>query len=187
METLEFLAQRQMRISKLLKRLDERKKKLREEFFEMADNQIPDHMLARTSVRVPKDFFVKTGLQQQEFLKSRFPSWNWIGAKDYDDDVVFILVKKPEYVSYVGGEALQISRSVSEMTPEIDWTTMEKADPELFKEFAKPVKTYELNTEAFQKKMASEPGWDAQGFLARHSKHKPPTLRVLAKENKDEG
>lgn len=185
---IEHLARRQMRLAKLSKKLDERKKALREKFFSIANEEVPDYMLPTTSVRVPKAFFEKTGYTHNYFLETRFPSWTLQAMTESEDEhIVFVLRKRKEYVGYGQSEnGVNISRSVSEMTPEIDWDSMKKADPELFELFSTPVITYELNTEVFQQQMAGNPSFDAQGFLARHSKHRIPTLRVLAKEIKDD-
>lgn len=183
------LARRQLRLAKLEKAIKERKQKLREQFFSLANENVPDYALPTTSVHVPLSFFEKTGMKQEDFLKSRFPSWTLKATTKNDTDMVFVLQKRKEYMTYVGADpdnGVQIARSISELTPEVDWDTMKVADPELFKVFAKPVTSYELDTEVFQKMMGNDPTFDAQGFLARHSKHKIPTLRVLAKELKDD-
>lgn len=186
MTDIEHLARRQLRIAKLTKKLDERKKQLREKFFSYANENTPDYTLPSISVNVPVKFFEATGMSQTDFLASRYPSWTLKATSQTDLNVTFVLQKRPEYVTYTAGEKVQITRSISELTPEVDWDTMKVADPELFKVFAKPVTTYELDADVFQKMMANDPSFDAQGFLARHSKHKAPTLRVLAKELKDD-
>ena len=72
----------------------------------------------------------------------------------------------------------------SGITPEVDWETMEKVEPEFFKMFAKPVQTYELDAEAFNKYMNKHPEFPGAQFLMKYSMHKSPTLRVLAKQKK---
>lgn len=181
---LEFLALRQSRISRMLKALEARKKELRDQFFKFADEFVKDntHLLPTISIRVPLNFFKVTGMTHDEFIKTRYPHWSVTAISESDDNMIFVLRKRPEFMPYssVAGE-FEISRSVSELTPKVDWETMEQADPDLFTAFAKPIQTYELDTEAFQRFMAENPGFDAQGFLARHSIHKEPTLRVLTK------
>lgn len=181
------LARRQMRLSRLEKKIKERKEQVRKEFFSIANQNTPDYTLPTTSIHVPEAFFNISGMSHTDFLKSRFPSWTLKATTISGKDVVFVLQKRPEYVGYVdGGPGVQISRSISELTPEIDWDIMKLVDPILFGMFAKEVVTYELDADLFQKVMADDPSFDAQGFLARYAKHKPPTLRVLAKELKDE-
>lgn len=190
MTDLSFLAYRQHRLSKLLKALDEMKKKVRAEFFQEANEfyQKEHWHLPTTTWLVPWDFFDKTGMSREEFVKTRFPSWNVISSKEDDEGVVYVLRKKAQFMpwSYQSDE-LEITRSVSEMTPEVDWDSMKKVEPELFEKFAKEVMSYELDADAFNEYQNQNPQFSGMDFLTRYTKHKAPTLRVLSKvvENGD--
>lgn len=188
MSNIDLLAHRQMKISRLTKKLDEWKKQVRDQLFEIADSSYGEqnYLLPTITMSVPLVFFERTGLSNEGFLATRFPAWELLHSEDEDDHRVFVLKKLPAYAPYsVAGDEYEISRSVSEMTPEVDWETMKAEDPNLFMLLAKPVESYELDVNVFQD-LSKNPEFDAQGFLARHSIHRKPTLRVLAKEVKDE-
>lgn len=184
---IDAIIKRQARITRLLKYLDEKKREVREGFFEIADSNIEEYQRPTTTIALPKDFFEKSGLTQEKFLQTRFPSWELDAEQSDDEEIVFILKKRKQYIPWnttTADASYEISRSISETTPEIDWSSMMKVDGDLFKQFHKIVPRYELDTEAFQHYMAENPQFDAQGFLARHTIHKNPTLRVLQKEVK---
>lgn len=180
------LAYKQYRLSKLLKRLDSVKKEIRSEFFTQADQDTPDHVLPKTVVRVPKKFFDAAQMDYLKFLYTRYPSWDLLETKEEEDAVLFLLRKNQSYFPYsLQADGYEISRSVSEMTPEVDWATMRQESEDLFQKLAKPVTKYELDVEKFQELM-KDPTFDAQGFLARHTIHKAPVLKVLARELKED-
>lgn len=186
---LDKLAYKQTRLTKLLKKLDAVKKEIRAELFQEADDHFEkEHwLLPMTSWLISYEFFEKTGMSKEDFAKTRFPQWDVTAIQEKNEGIVFVLRKKKNFMpwSYSSGE-YEISRSVAEITPEVDWEAMEKADPELFNMFAKEVKTYELDADAFNSYANTHPEFPAQAFLVRYSKHKVPTLRVLSKQKKDE-
>jgi len=182
---INYWAQRQQRLSKLLKRIDEQKKRVRENFFKFA-NSAPKEQLPQISITVPNRFFVATDLSLAEFLESRFPACDIMAVEKLpeEDETLFVLRKKPDYVPFVAeGESLQLLRSVSEFTPEVDWDTFEKVDPEIFEQLARPVQTYELDGERLQQLLKEDP--TVINVIQRHTKHRKPTVRVLATEKKE--
>lgn len=184
MTDLDFLALRQSRISKLLKKIEALKKQVRLEFFEAADGSFEEqiHLLPMTSISVPQKFFEATGMSHADFLGTRYPSWSQTAISEEDGNVIFVLRRKRDYMPFTHvTDDLELARSVSETTPEIDWDSMEKVEPDLFKAFAEPVTTYTLNTESFNRLVSEDKTFDAQAFLARYTIHKAPTLRVLTK------
>lgn len=186
---LNYIAYKQQRISKLLKKLETLKKQLRADFFGYADTHYQDHshLLPMTSIMVPQKFFEITGMTHSDFLATRYPSWSNVSKTQKDDNIIFVLRKRQDYMPFSHtAEDVELARSVSEITPEIDWESMKAVDPELFKAFAEEVTSYKLNTETFHKFIENEKEFDAQGFLSRYTIHKPPTLRVLTKVVKDE-
>ena len=186
---LDKLAYKQFKLSRLLKKLDTVKKQIRAELFQEADEHFEkEHWhLPMTSWLVEWDFFEKSGLTPDEFVKTRFPQWDVQSSKKTDEGIVYVLRKKKQYMpwSYENSE-YEISRSVAELTPEVDWETMEKVEPEFFKMFAKPVETYELDVDTFNKYMNKHPEFSGASFLMKYSVHKNPTLRVLAKQKKQD-
>lgn len=186
---LDRLAYKQYKLSKLLKKLDVVKKQIRAELFLEADEHFEkEHWhLPMTSWLVENEFFEKSGITREEFVKTRFPQWDIQSTKEDQEGVVYVLRKKKQYMpwSYENGD-FEISRSVAELTPEIDWETMEKVEPEFFNMFAKPVKAYELDVDAFNKYMNKHPEFSGASFLMKYSVHKNPTLRVLAKQKKND-
>jgi len=186
---LDRLAYKQYKLAQLLKKLDGVKKQIRAELFLEADEHFAkEHWhLPMTSWLVPWDFFEKSGLTPEEFVKTRFPQWDVESTKKNDEGIVYVLRKKKQFMpwSYENGE-YEISRSVAELTPEVDWETMRKVEPNFFERFAKPVQTYELDVDAFNKYMNKHPEFSGASFLMKYSKHKVPTLRVLSKLKKKE-
>lgn len=184
---LDYLAYKQYKLAQLIKKLDLVKKQIRAELFQEADEHfaIEHWHLPMTSWLVEWDFFEKTGITPEEFIKTRFPQWNVTSTREDTEGIVYVLQKKKEYMpwSYENGEYV-VSRSVAEITPEIDWDSMHKADPELFEMFSKPVQDYELDVDAFNSYMNKHPEFSGASFLMKYSVHKNPTLRVLAKQKK---
>ena len=184
---LDHLAYKQYRLTALLKKLDALKKQLRAELFQEADEHHKERHwnLPMTSWLVPHEFFERTGMSREDFEKTRFPMWNITSRKETYEGFVYVLQKKPQYMPWsYGSDEFEISRSVAEITPEIDWESMKAADPEFFEMFAVPVQTYELDVEKFNDYMNKHPEFSGASFLTIHSIHKNPTLRVLSKAKK---
>ena len=185
---LDQLAYKQYRLTKLLKTLEDLKKKIRSEFFTEADLHYEQqhYLLPVTTVFVPWEFFEKTDISREEFVKTRFPSWNVTHANEQDDGIIYSLKKKKEFMpwSYQSDE-FELTRSVAELTPDIDWESMKKVDPEFFNKFHKEIVSYELDADAFNKEIQDNPQFPAVDFLMRYTVHKNPTLRVLSKVIKD--
>lgn len=181
---LNHLAYRQIKLTRLLKQLDTVKKKIRAELFQEADEHFAEKhwLLPMTTWLVPWEFFERTGMSREDFVKTRFPQWNVESSREDPEGIVYVLKKKKEYMPWsYSDDEYEISRSVAEITPEIDWESMEKVEPEFFAMFAKPVQTYELDVAAFNQYMNKHPEFSGASFLTRYSTHKMPTLRVLSK------
>jgi hypothetical protein len=178
---LNRIAHRQARISKLMKKLEESKKALRATLFQYADKSYDgkEYLLPQTSIIVEERFFKMTGMTHEEFAKSRFPTWDVVYISPSFDVVTFVFKKKREYMPFGWeDEETKISRSVSEYTPEIDWYSLSALEPELFRTIGKEVTSYELDEEKLAEIVASDPS--VKERLMIHTKHKEPTIRVLA-------
>lgn len=168
-------------------------KELRDEFFRLYDEEFKgkDHLLPVKTVEVPDEFFHSTGMSQDEFVSSRFPSWN-VEHVEYNTALgrrVFVLKRDPAYISGVieiddDDKKLRVSKEVSEYTPEMDWTTLKQERPDLFEKLAQPITSYEIDEEGFEKLLNEQP--EELATIQRHMSVRKPTLRATARRVKDE-
>lgn len=151
------------------KELKARKEELRDELFGVANREQPEHLLPTATIEVPFEFFNTTGMTYDDFLKSRFPTWDLQDYEVKDNSVVFILRKGKSYMPWkYEDDYYKLSKSPVEPTPEIDWDTLEIERPDLFGRLAKEKITYEVNEEEFNKLLQEDP--TVYEVLRRHSK-----------------
>jgi hypothetical protein len=186
MSELDGLMERLARLNRLEKSIEEKKKEARAELFIVAEIDYEDkrHLLPTTTVTVPKKFWEKTGMTEQDFLDSRFPTWE-IEHAEYDDvagETTLILRKKPLFMPFSAeGDEYRLSKTTTEPTPDVDWETLSAERPDLFKKLAKPVTTFELDGDKLLELM--EDDRSIQSVLMRHTKYtRQPQQRVSVKE-----
>jgi hypothetical protein len=169
-------------ITSLEKEIKSKKENLRSELFEIGadDYEGKEWLLPTTTITVPKEFWVRTNLTPDEFIASRFPTWD---LESREDDVTmftttFVLRKKPLYMPYkYENDNYKLSKSVTEPTPEIDWETLKAEDSQIFDKITKEVVIYELDGEALEELMAEDDS--IIPFLTRHTMYKrEPQQRV---------
>jgi hypothetical protein len=165
-----------------IKKLEDRKKELREQIFLLADNSYEgkEYLLPTTSISVASDFLDKFfNGNVGEFVRSRFPAWNLLTTSVGSEGLILVLRKRPEFMPFsFEDEEVKLSRSPAESTPSIDWDIMKEYDAPLFGRVAKSVLTYELNEDELQKVISEDAGTIER--LKYYLKAKQPTLRVLA-------
>lgn len=173
-------------VNKLEKELKVQKETLRKQLFEIAADSYKgkEYLLPITTVTIPKEFWYTTGLPPDEFLLTRYPTWDLTHTEDDPmlQATTFVLRKKPEYMPFsFDGESLKVSKQSTEPTPEIDWETLEAEQPQIFEKVAKKVVHLELNEDAIpelQKEYS-----DFTSILQRHVKvTREPQQRVSIKE-----
>lgn len=181
-QNLSKLAYKQARIAQLLKRLEDAKKELRQELFEVADDSYEgkDYLVPVTSIYVPIEFFEKTGMSYEDFVATRYPAWELVSKSGDFDIKVLILRKKTEYMPWeYEDDEVSVARSISEATPDIDWDSMQLVDPDLFDRLAIPVTKYELNESVLQGAINEDKSIVTR--LRLYTVSKKPVQRVLAK------
>ena len=166
-------------------------KDLRDEFFRLYDDGFKgqSYILPVKTIEVPDEFFATTGMSKEDFMSSRFPSWEieHIEKNTSIHTTVFVMRQNPKYVPGVldlddEGKTLRVSKEVSEYTPEIDWDTLKRERPDLWERLAQPVTTYEIDEEEFSKLVEDTP--EELATIQRHMKVRQPVLRATAKRIK---
>jgi hypothetical protein len=165
------------------KQLKSEKEKLRQELFSYADSEQSEFLLPTTTIEVPRTFWYATKLSPQEFLASRFPTWDLISHENDPTRFVDILVlrKKKEFMPWkYEDEDYSLSKTPIEPTPEIDWDTLEQERPELSKRLKQAKVIYEINEEELNNVLQEDP--TVYEVLRRHSTFtKTPSQRVGVK------
>lgn len=165
----------------------------RDEFFRLHDEEFKnkDFLLPIKTVEVPEEFFTRTGLSKQEFVDSRFPGWQ-IQHCEYNSatgNTVFVFRKDTKFMPGVidieddDGATIRVAKEISEFTPDIDWETLKNERPDLYDKLARPVLTYEINEEEFNRLVAEQP--EELATLQRHMTVRNPVLRVTARKVKN--
>lgn len=171
----------------------------REEFFRMADEmwRSKEDLVPVQTVEVPQDFFVSTGLTQEQFMETRYPGWDieHVELNPATMKRTFILkrnirylprlVEVKEWPEDTNSPIFKVSKDVAEYTPEIDWETLKAERPDLFKKLSVRKTTYELNEKALEELFEGDP--EEASVLQRHLKVRPPSLRVTARRIEQEG
>jgi hypothetical protein len=164
---------------------------LRDKFFDLLEDDIrgKSHLLPVQTIEVPKEFFDSSGLSERDFIGSRFPGWD---VEHVETNIAtgmhtFVLKKNPRYIPGVvevdlDGKKLRVSKEIAEFEPDIDWTTLEREDPELYEELIEWESTPVLNEEALERMIEEKP--EVLEKLRRHMHVKSPSLRATAREIK---
>lgn len=180
------IAERLARIKRLEKSLEDKKDEARAELFAyvVEDYESKPHLLPTTTVSVPKEFWLKTGMTEADFMSSRFPTWD-IEHSEYDDLAMlttFILRKRPDYMPFSDdGEDYKLTKTTTEPTPDIDWETLSAERPDLFRALSKPVTHFELDGDKLLELM--EEDREIQSILMRHTNYtRAPQQRVSVKK-----
>lgn len=167
---------------------------LRDEFFRLYDDGVrgKSYKMAVKTIEVPQEFFEKTGMSMEDFVKSRFPNWDVEHIEKNTATGVTVIVLKQNY-KYIpgtvdiddGDKVIRVSKEISEYTPDIDWDTLQQERPDIFKEIAKKVITYEIDEKGFSDFVAEKP--EDLATLQRHMKVRSPSIRATARRvKKDE-
>jgi hypothetical protein len=113
----------------------------RGEFLRLATARAGEGTLARQTVRVPLDYFERTGMADLEYLLSRHPAQRLVESEDDGEagERVFLLEEDPEYrplsVSVEEGERrLSVGRTVQTSKPTLDLESLRRDDPDLYDE-----------------------------------------------------
>jgi len=167
------------------KRLKKQKEDLREKLIGEIDASEP--ILPIITVEVPASYFESTGQELYEFLATRYPDWQQEARKLKDGTYTFTLKKESKFVSgmyAVEGQDVALAKTVVEYSPEIDVETLMLEDPELFDRLFQETVSWELNEEALEQEVNTNP--DIYAVLRRHSKVKMPSVKILVKKVKDD-
>lgn len=153
------------------KTIKKRKEELRAQLFQYADAEQSEFLLPTTTIEVPRSFWVATDISPEEFLASRFPTWDLID-RSYDIPRhvdIFILRKKKEYMpwKYEDGD-FSVSKTPIESTPEIDWDTFKAERPDLYERLGKEVVSIEIDEDELFNVLQEDPS--VYEVLRRHSK-----------------
>lgn len=189
-ERLEYLARQLVEIAEREKQIKAEKEEAREAFFNLVARKSDSHspVEAIRTIEVPLSYFETTGQTKEEFVASRFPGWitEHVERTITKPTVVFVLKRDPAYqTGSIEVDGVRVSKVVSEYTPEVDWETLEKEDPMLFKKLAAPQIEYVLNEDALEKMMYETP--EDLAVLQRHMKARKPSLKITTRKVKDEG
>jgi hypothetical protein len=178
---LAYLAALQVELTSRIKELEAEKKSIRQKLLKFANDsyESKEYLLPQTSIAVPLHFFELTSINYEDFLSSRFPAWDLLSQSENDDEVVFTLRKKREYMPFGWeDESNKIARSISESTPEIDWSSLSLVEPDLFSEIVKETTVYQLDEERLSQIIAEKP--EVVDIIKIHTNHTSPVIRVLA-------
>jgi len=175
--SLDTLASDLYEVSQEIANLEDQRYQLRKQLFEIAteENDKPFYSLPTKSVELPDGFLKKVGLTKDEFFDSRYPGWKIIA----EEKNVYIIKKLPEFLpfEYVDPESrIKVAKQIQESTPEVDWETLEKDDPELYKELGMIVSHLELNEAKYYELSQKDP--EVISILQRHLKMKKPVQRL---------
>jgi len=121
-------------------------KEARGKFMKTATLEAGKGALARTTVRVPLDYFERTGLTEEEWLATRHPLYVEITEEDERVDGaerVFLLEEDPQYrpvsvevpFAQRAGDAVKrysIGKTTSSGSPSLDLEALERDDPEVY-------------------------------------------------------
>lgn len=131
-----------------------------------------EQLLPVQTLEVPAAFWLKTGMDYDSFLDTRFPTWDcehFEEDKPDTGDVTFVLRKKPEFMGWeFDADGTTLKYSPVEPTPDIDWDSLRRELPELYKTLAEEVITYKINEEAFEKIVRDQP--ESLVALQRHTR-----------------
>jgi len=140
----------------------------------------PDELPVK-HVRIPEDFWTKTGMEKDEFLASRHPNWEVVDElQDH-----FLMRMKPEFMGHIFDEdEYKITKSVVDPTPEIDWSSLRAEFPDLCDRLMRKIVRYEVDEEQLQEVMKERPEFPSE--LSRHVKMKNSFNKFTAREKRNE-
>lgn len=143
-----------------------------------------EHLLPTLTETIPNTFFEDTALTHDQFLDSRYPSWDLIKKIPGRVETTFVLRKKPEHMGKVIELEDAIVTKISvEYSPEIDWVSFEKEFPELANKLSKEEVRKVVNDEALEQEAKDNP--ELFAILRRHMVVKQPTTKYLIGSKKD--
>jgi hypothetical protein len=165
---------------------------LRKEFFRLHDAGLgANHILPVRTVEIPESFFKATGLSQEEFVTRRFPGWKveHVELNTVEKKRTFVLKRDTKYVAGVvdiedEGQTVRVSKEVVEYSPEVDFESLKKERPDLYRKLKKTVKVDVLDDDKFEALLAEHP--EELSVVERHLVVKEPALRATVKRVKDE-
>ncbi len=171
------LAQQLLDTAEEIAELEKQRYALRKELFDLAteENDQPFYNVPTKSIELPEGFLKKVGLTKEEFFETRYPGWKIIAEQDN----VYILKKLAQYLpwEYVDPEThIKVAKQIQESTPDVDWESLQKDDPDLYKELGKIVSHLELNEERFMELSDEKP--EIIATLQRHLIMKTPVQRL---------
>jgi hypothetical protein len=169
--------------------LKARREKARIQFFSLITTGIEEWQLRTTSITVPEEFW--DIVDREEFFETRFPQWDIISETRDEAQLTdtFILREKPEYVGDSfevdhDGTRYKISKQIDAGTPAVDWASLRAEYPEIFRRLAKRVVKYEINEDAWGDLQEEYPEFTT--IIQRHTRVKPPTVKLFPRKLKSE-
>lgn len=184
-ERLVHLARMLDSISRDDKARRQNRETLKSEFFQLLEEERKEkpELLPVITAEVPLEFFECTGISYDEFIETRYPGWiiEHLERNITTDNVVFVLRRDPMYVTdKVVIDNIQVSKVVAEYTPEIDWESLEKENPELLERISRTEVIRKIDDDKMQEMMEHSPADLA--ILRRHTKVRKPSLKVTTSE-----
>lgn len=192
-EKLRDVARALYEVAEQEKAVKKQREQLKQDLYRLIDYDFrgKDYLLPIRTVEVPNSFFSNTGMSYDSFVKSRMPGWTieHVEKNTQTEITTFVFKKDPSYVSRVvevdtDKGKIVVSKEVSEFEPGIDWETLALDDLDLYNKLAKEVYSVEMNEDAFQELMETEP--EFLGVLQRHMVVRQPTIRAVPRLKKDE-
>jgi hypothetical protein len=183
-----------------VKAAEKKKKDARDLLFHIATVEGEKEVLPRRTQRLPVGFLNKIGMQEPDFIASRWPGWRKVESRKVNDDgeedregewIEYLLERDPAYLPYTAetedmeGITFTAGRTVQQNPPEIDQRTLQKDMPEVFKQIMRPVVVYEVNVEKLEKLLAERK--DLLPKLELHFTYPPPIAKLAPiREQKQE-
>ena len=195
-ERLEYLARIYYELNERKRDYEKTLKEYRSEIFKLFSYEFSgtDYILPVRTIEVPFSFWESTKMTKEEFVLSRFPGWilEHIERNIATKVDIFILKRDPDFIGtsittdsmLIGGVPIRIAKEINEMTPVVDWVTLERERPDLFDILATPKVSYEMNEQKLEELMLE--GSDVLSVLARHLKVSAPQQRITARKIKNE-
>ena len=168
-----------------------RKEEAKETLFHIATVEGEKQILPQRVERIPVGFLNRIGMQEPDFIASRWPGWRKVESRKINDDgdpdtrgewVEYLLERDPAAMAYTveatDFEGIRISagRQIQQKSPDIDQRTLQKDMPEIFDAIMRPVISYEVNVEKMQALLKERP--DLLPKLQLHFAYPEPIAKL---------
>ena len=167
-------------LDRLIKEAEAQKTQAKKDFFRAASMTVNmTSTIPQRRVEIEKEWFTKMEITEDEFLETRFPSWELVDRKEHFGLVVFLLKKDIDYMPYTFTNVdlgKTLGKQIQEYDPTIDWASLHKDNPEVFYIIAKEVTFYELDEEALHDLLQTNP--EVLELLSRHMLYRKPAIKL---------